>query len=121
MRIWDTQPYAPADRQLKLFLGAQHGFEKVSSCICCCLSYYFMPLRIYSGVHGHQTAQELQQALLTGNPALCYAEHYYILYRFVYIWDTITRRIVYKLPGHQGSVNDVDFHPKEPICELSSL
>lgn len=35
--------------------------------------------------------------------------------RFVYIWDTTSRRIIYKLPGHNGSVNDVDFHPKEPI------
>lgn len=35
--------------------------------------------------------------------------------RFVYIWDTTSRRILYKLPGHNGSVNDVDFHPKEPI------
>ncbi|EEB11568.1 WD-repeat protein, putative [Pediculus humanus corporis] len=35
--------------------------------------------------------------------------------RFVYIWDTTSRRILYKLPGHNGSVNDVKFHPKEPI------
>jgi len=35
--------------------------------------------------------------------------------RYVYIWDTTSRRIVYKLPGHNGSVNDVVFHPKEPI------
>ncbi len=35
--------------------------------------------------------------------------------RFVYIWDTATRRILYKLPGHLGSVNDVDFHKQEPI------
>jgi Prp8 binding protein len=35
--------------------------------------------------------------------------------RFVYIWDTTSRRIIYKLPGHNGSVNDVVFHPKEPI------
>ncbi|XP_032667423.1 U5 small nuclear ribonucleoprotein 40 kDa protein [Odontomachus brunneus] len=35
--------------------------------------------------------------------------------RFHYIWDTTSRRVVYKLPGHNGSVNDVDFHPKEPI------
>lgn len=26
--------------------------------------------------------------------------------RFVYIWDTTSRRIIYKLPGHNGSVND---------------
>ncbi|CAL0322812.1 unnamed protein product [Lupinus luteus] len=35
--------------------------------------------------------------------------------RMVYIWDTTTRRILYKLPGHNGSVNECDFHPKEPI------
>ncbi|CAH3196522.1 unnamed protein product, partial [Porites evermanni] len=35
--------------------------------------------------------------------------------RFVYVWDTNSRRILYKLPGHDGSVNDVDFHPNELI------
>ena len=35
--------------------------------------------------------------------------------RFVYVWDAATRRILYKLPGHLGSVNDVDFHLIEPI------
>lgn len=34
---------------------------------------------------------------------------------FVYVWDASTRRIAYKLPGHQGSVNEVDFHPTQPI------
>lgn len=40
--------------------------------------------------------------------------------RFVYIWDTTTRRIVYKLPGHNGSVNDIDFHSKEPVLVSAS-
>ncbi|ESN96866.1 hypothetical protein HELRODRAFT_178666 [Helobdella robusta] len=41
--------------------------------------------------------------------------------RMVYIWDTTTRRILYKFPGHGGSVNEVDFHPLEPIiCSGSS-
>ncbi|XP_028675055.1 U5 small nuclear ribonucleoprotein 40 kDa protein [Erpetoichthys calabaricus] len=35
--------------------------------------------------------------------------------RFVYVWDTTSRRILYKLPGHAGSVNEVVFHPEEPI------
>merc|ERR1712002_133256 len=35
--------------------------------------------------------------------------------RFVYIWDTTSRRILYKLPGHAGSVNETCFHPLEPI------
>ena len=38
--------------------------------------------------------------------------------RFVYVWDTTSRRVLYKLPGHAGSVNEVDFHPTEPISEL---
>ncbi|KAF6201823.1 hypothetical protein GE061_004218 [Apolygus lucorum] len=40
--------------------------------------------------------------------------------RFVYVWDTTTRRIMYKLPGHNGSVNDVQFHPTEPIIASAS-
>eukprot|EP01122_Echinamoeba_exundans_P006136 TRINITY_DN1669_c0_g1_i1.p1 TRINITY_DN1669_c0_g1~~TRINITY_DN1669_c0_g1_i1.p1 ORF type:complete len:359 (-),score=76.63 TRINITY_DN1669_c0_g1_i1:1096-2172(-) len=33
----------------------------------------------------------------------------------VYVWDVTTRQIKYRLPGHNGPVNDVDFHPTEPI------
>ena len=40
--------------------------------------------------------------------------------RFVYVWDTTTRRILYKLPGHAGSVNEIDFHPTEPIVLSAS-
>lgn len=40
--------------------------------------------------------------------------------RFMYIWDTTTRRIIYKLPGHNGSVNDIDFHPNESIIVSGS-
>eukprot|EP00271_Cylindrocystis_brebissonii_P017109 TRINITY_DN430_c1_g1_i1.p1 TRINITY_DN430_c1_g1~~TRINITY_DN430_c1_g1_i1.p1 ORF type:complete len:364 (-),score=43.11 TRINITY_DN430_c1_g1_i1:384-1475(-) len=35
--------------------------------------------------------------------------------RMVYVWDTTSRRILYKLPGHKGSVNEAVFHPTEPI------
>lgn len=35
--------------------------------------------------------------------------------RYVYVWDAVMGNLLYKLPGHQGSINDVDFHPKEPI------
>lgn len=40
--------------------------------------------------------------------------------RFVNIWDTSSRKLLYKLPGHKGSVNDVDFHPSEPIIASCS-
>lgn len=35
--------------------------------------------------------------------------------RMAYVWETTTRQILYRLPGHAGCVNEVDFHPKEPI------
>ncbi|KOB72547.1 WD repeat-containing protein 57 [Operophtera brumata] len=35
--------------------------------------------------------------------------------RHLYVWDTTSRRVLYKLPGHHGAVNDVHFHHKEPI------
>ena len=35
--------------------------------------------------------------------------------RFVHVWDTTSRALLYKLPGHKGAVNEVQFHPKEPI------
>lgn len=35
--------------------------------------------------------------------------------RMVYIFDYESGEIEYKLPGHKGSVNEVDYHPLEPI------
>lgn len=83
VRIWDIRPFAPADRQLKVFQGHQHNFEK--NLLRCCWS-----------PDGRRIAAGSSD-------------------RFVYIWDTVFQRLMYKLPGHLGSVNDVDFHPKEPI------
>lgn len=39
----------------------------------------------------------------------------------VYVFDTASLQIKYRLPGHKACVNDVDFHPMEPIiCSGSS-
>lgn len=35
--------------------------------------------------------------------------------KMVYVWDVESSRILYKLPGHSACVNEVDFHPFEPI------
>ncbi|KAG2492648.1 hypothetical protein HYH03_009064 [Edaphochlamys debaryana] len=40
--------------------------------------------------------------------------------RMVYVWDASSRKVLYKLPGHAGSVNEVVFHPKEPILGSAS-
>ena len=35
--------------------------------------------------------------------------------KMVYVFDVATSKMVYKLPGHSACVNEVDFHPYEPI------
>jgi Prp8 binding protein len=35
--------------------------------------------------------------------------------KMVYVWDVASRHLLYKLPGHTGSVNETAFHPNEPI------
>ena len=35
--------------------------------------------------------------------------------RNAYVWDFDTATLMYQLPGHKGAVNEVAFHPKEPI------
>lgn len=83
LRCWDVKPYAPDDRCVKVFLGAQHSYER--GLIKCNWSK-------------------------SGKLVTCGSAD-----NFVYVWDVATQRILYKLPGHSGSVNEVDFHPSQPI------
>ena len=41
--------------------------------------------------------------------------------RNVYVWDTRTRTVQFKLPGHKGCVGTVDWHPREPILLSGSV
>jgi Prp8 binding protein len=40
--------------------------------------------------------------------------------RMVYVWDAGSGEVSYALPGHKGAVNEVVFHPKEPIVGSAS-
>ncbi|KAF7984753.1 hypothetical protein HWV62_11711 [Athelia sp. TMB] len=40
--------------------------------------------------------------------------------RMVCIWDVESGKVLYKLPGHKGTVTSVDFHPKEPVILTGS-
>ena len=84
IRAWDVKPYcSSADRCDKVFLGAQHNFEKSL-------------LRCSWSASGTQVGAGSAD-------------------NFVYVWDADSKRIKYKLPGHSGSVNEVAFHPNQPI------
>jgi WD40 repeat protein len=40
----------------------------------------------------------------------------------VAIWETRTGKLLNKLPGHRGAVNDVRFHPLgEPLCKFGCV
>ena len=41
--------------------------------------------------------------------------------RFVYVWDTTTRQILYKLPGHVGAVNEVGLKLLISVASFMSL
>ncbi|KAM9979392.1 hypothetical protein ACTFIY_008637 [Dictyostelium cf. discoideum] len=87
-KIWDIRPYAPPNRNIKTFNGAQNNFEKnlIKS------SWSIDGRRIGCGSSDRQ----------------------------VYIWDTNTKQLQYCLPGHSGTVNEVTFHPNEPIIASCS-
>lgn len=88
IRMWDVRPFCQGNRNLKVFQGIQHNFEKTL-------------LKCAWSADGTKVSAGSAD-------------------RFVYIWEVNSRRILYKLPGHRGSVNEVDFHPQEPIIGSAS-
>ncbi|KAJ1499185.1 U5 small nuclear ribonucleoprotein [Coelomomyces lativittatus] len=41
--------------------------------------------------------------------------------RLVHVWEVLKLGVFMRLPGHRGTVNQVDWHPKEPIlCSVSA-
>lgn len=109
LRVWDIRPFAPQERCIKMMVGHSHNFEKVTFEYC---PFHCRPFR------GSIFVAFIRQNLLRcswspdGTKVSAGSAD-----RFVYVWDTTSRRIIYKLPGHNGSVNEVVFHPKEPISK----
>ncbi|XP_055921351.1 U5 small nuclear ribonucleoprotein 40 kDa protein-like [Eupeodes corollae] len=40
--------------------------------------------------------------------------------RDVLVWDALTGETLHELPGHESTINDIKFHPKEPIILSAS-
>lgn len=79
VRTWDIRPFAPEDRQIRVFDGAQAGLEKNLIRAC----WDSDGKRIAAG-GGDGTAT---------------------------VWDVAGDKMLHKLPGHKGTVNDVRISP----------
>ena len=65
VRMWDVRPFAPLERCLKVFTGAQHNFEKVNTKFLRCRgnSYAFLQcghLEFKSVVTGHKKKDQFK-------------------------------------------------------------
>lgn len=92
VRTWDIKPFAPINRHLKTYDGAASGIEKNL-------------LKATFDASG--------QRIAAGSGDRPFA---------VVVWETRTGKLLHKLPGHAGAVNDVRFSPtNDGIGECSYL
>ncbi|KAF9023496.1 WD40 repeat-like protein [Hymenopellis radicata] len=84
--IHDVRPFAPSPTRIhRVLQGAPAGFENTL-------------------LRGAWSKDDGGQRVAVGGAD-----------RAVCIWDVEKSKILYKLPGHKGTVTAVDFHPREPI------
>ncbi|KAF8914412.1 WD40-repeat-containing domain protein [Gymnopilus junonius] len=89
--IWDVRPFSPSPSRIHRVLhGAPAGFENTL-------------------LRGAWSKEDDGKRVAVGGAD-----------RTVTIWDVDSGRVLYKLPGHKGTVTSVDFHPKEPIILTGS-
>ncbi|KAK5737767.1 hypothetical protein LTR17_006415 [Elasticomyces elasticus] len=79
VRTWDIRPFAPEQRQIRVFDGAQVGLEKNL-------------LRACWDPEGRRIAAGGGDGTVT-------------------LWENKTGKMLHKLPGHKGTVNDVRISP----------
>jgi len=78
-RTWDIRPFAPTDRQIRVFDGAQAGLEK-------------------NLIRASWTPDGKKVAAGGGDGT-------------VTVWEAGSGKMVQKMPGHRGTVNDVQISP----------
>ncbi|CAA7259323.1 unnamed protein product [Cyclocybe aegerita] len=89
--VWDVRPFSPSPNRIhRVLQGAPAGFENTL-------------------LRGAWSKDDGGKRVALGGAD-----------RMVCIWDVDSGRILYKLPGHKGTVTAVDFHPKEPIILTGS-
>ena len=119
LRCWDVKPYASGDRCTKIFLGAQARADAAARAARAARrppAHASAAARADAAPARRLSQHSYEKSLLkcnwsaSGKQVACGSAD-----NFVYVWDATTGRIAYKLPGHHGSVNEVDFHPTQPI------
>ncbi|KHN95185.1 WD40/YVTN repeat-like-containing domain protein [Metarhizium album ARSEF 1941] len=89
VRTWDIRPFAPTERHIRTFDGANVGIEKN-----------------LMGVSWDADGKKIAAASADGT---------------VVVWSSGNGKLLYKLPGHKGTVNSAEFAPgKEPILLSAS-
>mmetsp|Transcript_19580 Transcript_19580/g.30672 ORF Transcript_19580/g.30672 Transcript_19580/m.30672 type:complete len:338 (-) Transcript_19580:138-1151(-) len=73
--------------------------------------------RLIMGGHMHNFEKNLLRCSWSGDASMVCAGS---ADKMVYVWEAKHGKVKYKLPGHTGCVNDVDFHPVEPILASAS-
>jgi Prp8 binding protein len=87
-RTWDIRPFAPTERGIRTFDGAQIGIEK-------------------NLIRASWDPAGKQVAVGSGDGS-------------VVIWSNDTGKLMYKLPGHKGTVNCAEFAPETEPLSMSS-
>ncbi|KAI5289869.1 hypothetical protein KEM54_003019 [Ascosphaera aggregata] len=91
VRTWDIRPFAPVERLVKTYDGAPAAVGLEKNLIRACWNHNGEKIAAGSGD------------------------------RTVVVWDVRSGKMLYKLPGHKGCVNDVRFAPsEEPIIVSGS-
>lgn len=88
VRTWDIRPFAPADRAIKVFDGAQAGLEKNL-------------IRACWDSEGKRVAAGGGDGSAT-------------------VWESQSGKMLHKLPGHKGTVNDVRISPDGSMSKLKT-
>ncbi|KAK7062405.1 WD-repeats-region domain-containing protein [Favolaschia claudopus] len=91
--VHDVRPFAPnPNRVHRVLTGAPAGFENT----------------LLRGAWSRSPGDEGMRVAVGGAD------------RMVCVWEVESGKVVYKLPGHKGTVTSVDWHPKEPIILTGS-
>jgi len=84
-RTWDVRPFGPPEKCVSVYVGHKHDSFEKNLL---------------------KSAWSPDDKKIASGSASC---------RNVFVWDVQRHQLLYKLPGHGGSVNCVHFHPDQPI------